>query len=71
MKSLPKPGFKGDVDILFLETCKGWLEEMKISKQEGRRFGRIRSLFYPVERGLLLPRADLKGEEEGGPSSSF
>lgn len=39
---------------------------MKISRQEEGRFGRIRLLFYPVERGLLLPRADLE-EEEGGP----
>lgn len=39
---------------------------MKIPGQEGKRFGRSRSPFYPVERRLLLLRADLEGEE-GGP----
>lgn len=42
------------------------MEETKISRQKVRRFGRIRLLFYPLERGLLLPRADLEEEEGRG-----
>lgn len=61
--------FKGTMETLFLETCKRWLEEIEICRQEGRWFGRIQSLFFHVAK-KIYSWGKIQREKEGTPISS-
>ena len=45
------------------------MEEMTTCKQEGKRFGRIRSLFCPVAKRTVALK-DRSGERRRGPVSA-